>query len=195
MISFDPTWPNYSLFLGTTSSSDCLYIDVFQNGIRQTSHEVKAKSDTNPENFENAKPSEVFQRMVSHFWFKTRSWFTTDMISRNFQLACWFFWCCFCFSQINMIGRKFGICYSFDSLFTNQIWNYESEPWQFCWIFYFVGLLVKKFRIHCLGIGYSIWWKIVKHIKGFFFRSEIWWLLHKYKNMNMRVPTLSLHLY
>jgi hypothetical protein len=43
-----------------------LYIDVFQNGIRQTSIEVQAKSDTNPENFENAKPSEVFQRIVSH---------------------------------------------------------------------------------------------------------------------------------
>ena len=54
-------WEN----IGHTSASDFLYIDAFQNGIRQTSSEVRAKSDTNPDNFENARPSEIFQRMVS----------------------------------------------------------------------------------------------------------------------------------
>jgi len=53
-------WEN----IGHTSASDFLYIDAFQNGIRQTSSEVRAKSDTNPDNFENARPSEIFQRMV-----------------------------------------------------------------------------------------------------------------------------------
>ena len=41
-----------------------LSIDVFQNGARKTAREIQATTDTNPENFDVAKPGEVFQRMV-----------------------------------------------------------------------------------------------------------------------------------
>ena len=60
-------FPRHFLLRWTKNEGNHYYIDAFHKGNRRSAQEVLASTESNPDDYDNAEPIEVFQRMV-RFW-------------------------------------------------------------------------------------------------------------------------------